>query len=96
MEAEPFPLQHLLDRVEELAVKVYALTNDRDELDAKLAAVTADNQLIHQAINNLPGDIGRLIMIEYGRLKHKEQLGATDPKPKVPPPITSKPQNTPG
>ena len=42
IERKDFPPEYLLDRVEELAVKVYSLTNERDELEMKLAAVTAE------------------------------------------------------
>ncbi len=46
IERQPFPPEYLLDRVEELAVKVYGLTNERDELEMKLAAVTAERDAL--------------------------------------------------
>ncbi len=46
IERQPFPPEYLLDRVEELAVRVYSLTNERDELEMKLAAVTGERDTL--------------------------------------------------
>ncbi len=46
IERKDFPPEYLLDRVEELAVRVYSLTNERDELEMKLAAVTGERDTL--------------------------------------------------
>ena len=45
---------------------------DRDKAQEECDVLKADQQYMEQALGNLPGDIGRLVLTEYRRLKHAE------------------------
>lgn len=56
----------------EVQERLATLRADLAAVIAERDALHADKQYIDQALANLPDNIGKLVMIEYGRLKHKE------------------------
>ncbi len=66
-------LQAQLEQQEhDTIIEVGSAIWDRDKAQEECEALKVDWHRMNQALNNLPGDIGRLVLMEYGRLRHAE------------------------